>query len=114
MQAPAGKWLKLTPENLGAVPNAAGVFEVANLVRTVLIIERGEGRLRERIQGLSRMSAVLPAMVGGHYFRFELARPEDEALERRLRTYRAQHRGCLPPGNQEIDQSERTERLRAA
>lgn len=114
MQVTPGRWLKLTADNLSAVPDVPGVFEIGNLVRTVLLIERGNGRLGDRLRQIGPMPAVLPAMVGGHYFRFELARAEDEALERRLKTYRAQHRGTLPPGNLQADVRERAERLKAA
>lgn len=114
MQVAPGQWMKLTADNIRAVPDAPGVFEIGNLVRTVVLIERGQGRLRERLQQIGPMPATLPATVGGHYFRFEVARAEEEAFERRLKTYRAQHRGTLPPGNLQTDIRERAERLRAA
>lgn len=114
MQATPGRWLKLTPDNIRAVPDAPGVFEVGNLVRTVVLIERGNGRLRERLEQLGTIPAGLPASIGGHYFRFELARAEDEALERRLKAYRAQHRGTVPQGNLRADVRKRAERLEAA
>lgn len=114
MKVTPGQWLRLTPDNIRAVPDAPGVFEIGNLVRTVVLIERGQGKLRERLQQIGPAPASLPATVGGHYFRYELARAEDEALERRLKTYRAQHRGTLPPGNLQSDLRERAERLRAA
>ena len=114
MQVAPGQWLKLTADNIRAVPDAPGVIEIGNLVRTVILIDRGQGRLRERLEKIGPVPAALPAMVGGHYFRFELTRAEDEALERRLKTYRAQHRGNLPPGNVQADVRERAERLKAA
>jgi hypothetical protein len=114
MHVSPGQWQKLTPENIRAVPDSPGVLEIGNLVRTVVLIERGNGRLRERLQEIGPMPAVLPPSVGGHYFRFELARAEDVALARRLKTYRAQHRGSLPPGNLQADLRERAQRLKAA
>lgn len=114
MKVEPGRWIKLTIDNIRAVPEAPGVFEIGNLVRTVVLIGRGDGRLRERLQAIGPMPSALPATVGGHYFRYELARAEDEALERRLKTYRAQHRGTLPPGNLQAEIRERAERLQAA
>jgi len=114
MKIVPGKWVKLTADNIRSVPDTAGVLEIGNLVRTVLFIDRANGRLRERLEKLGPIPAAVPSVVGGHYFRFELARAEDEALERRLKAYRAQHRGNLPPGNLQADLHERTERLHAA
>jgi len=114
MQVAPGQWLKLTLDNIRAVPDVPGVLEIGNLVRTVVLIDRAGGRLRERLEQLGPVPAALSATVGGHYFRFEIARAEDEAFERRLKTYRAQHRGNLPPGNVQADLRERAQRLEAA
>ena len=114
MKIPPGKWVKLTADNIRAVPDAGGVIEIGNLVRTVLFIDRANGRLRDRLEQLGPIPSAVTSAVGGHYFRFELARAEDEALERRLKAYRAQHRGNVPPGNLQADIQERTQRLHAA
>jgi len=92
-------WQPLTPEVIAALPESPAVFEVANLVRTVLFIERAHGKLRERLTSLWQDPTKLPVRPGGHYFRYELTAREEEALQKRLGAYRKRHRGVLPPIN---------------
>jgi hypothetical protein len=99
MEPVAGRWQRLTPDNIAALPNADGVFEVANLVRNVLYVGRGRGRLRETLADFGHMPKTLPASVGGYFFRVELTSAEGEAFQRRIEAYRKRHDGDLPPGN---------------
>jgi hypothetical protein len=92
-------WLRLTAESIEALPNAPAVFEIGNLVRTVVYIGRAEGRLRDRVTALGPLPNGLPPAVGGHYLRYELTPAEDEAITARLKTYQGRHRGSLPAGN---------------
>jgi hypothetical protein len=99
MELAAGRWHRLTPNNIAALPNADGVFEVANLVRNVQFVGRGRGRLRETVAAFGHMPRALPLSVGGYFFRFELTTAEGETWKRRIEAYRKRHDGALPPGN---------------
>ena len=113
MEVTPGRWLKLTSECIKALPNESGVFEVANLVRTVVYIGSGDGRLRDRIEAFGPVPSGLPPAVGGHYFRYELTDNEDETIRRRLKGYRREHGGSLPVGNMRAEHPD-TERKHAA
>ena len=100
-------WQPLTPEVIAALPESPAVFEVSNLVRSVLYIDRAHGKLRERLTSLWQDTAKLPVRPGGHYFRYELTAREDEALQKRLAAYRKHHREALPPINHEAERQMR-------
>jgi len=103
-------WQPLTPEVIAALPESPAVFEVANLVRTVLYMDRAHGKLRERLTSLWQDPTKLPVRPGGHYFRYELTAREDEALQKRQAAYRKRHRGMLPPINRAVDRVRPIER----
>lgn len=77
------------------------MFEVGNLVRTVLYIGSAEGNLRARLAALSFEQAKLPPSAGGYYFRYQATEHEPETLACRLADYREGHGGELPGGNRE-------------
>ena len=104
MFAKPDDWQPLTPEVIAALPESPAVFEVANLVRTVLYIDRAQGKLRERLTSLWQDPTRLPVRPGGHYFRYELSAREEETLQKRLAAYRKRHRGALPVINHEAEQ----------
>ena len=101
MSLTPGRWLPLTPEIVADLPDHAGVFEVSNLVRTVLYIARAEGKLRSRLATLAHPNPTLPRLAGGYYFRYELGESEEELHARRLAEYCAGHGGVAPPANRE-------------
>lgn len=101
MDVEPGRWLPLNPDNIAGLPDAAGVFEIANLVRNIMYIGRGDGSLRKRIASLGHLPAALPASIGGYYFRFELTPTEEDALTSRVESYRSRHGGRLPLGNED-------------
>src|SRR5262245_3509692 len=107
-------WRRLTPDTIADLPEQAAVFEVANLVRTVQLIGRAEGNLRNRLSTLVREHAVLPVTPGGYFFRYETAEQEDAALDVRLAAYRAAHLGLLPIGNRDTTRPLRVAARRAA
>lgn len=94
-------WRRLTPDIIAEVPEAAAVFEVGNLVRTVLYIGAAEGNLRARLATISVEQTKLPPSAGGYYFRYEVAEHEADALAQCLTSYRESHGGNLPTGNRE-------------
>jgi hypothetical protein len=114
MSLSPGRWFPLTPETAAALPEGAGVFEVANLVRTVLYIGRGEGNVRARLATLSQPNSTLPRLAGGYYFRYELGASEEELHVARLTEYCTEHGGHVPPGNRDIDRSLHVVPLQAA
>ena len=99
MEHSNGRWIRLTPNNIAALPNAEGVFEIANLVRSVQYVGRACGRLRDTLTDFGHLPRSLPSSVGGYFFRFELTTAETETLQRRIEAYRKRHEGALPPGN---------------
>jgi hypothetical protein len=97
-----GRWCRLIPAVVAELPETAGVFEVANLVRNVVYIGRAEGRLRERLTTVAQTQDRLPSnCVGGFYFRYDLAQNEESVLATLLSSYQSKHGDRLPPGNRE-------------
>lgn len=101
MHCDSAAWRRLNPDTIADLPEAAGVFEIANLVRTIVYIGAAEGNLRARLRTLSVEQAKLPACAGGLFVRYQLTAKEAETLAADLTTYRAQHGGELPVGNRE-------------
>jgi len=110
MHLDSTNWRRFTPDIIAELPEAAGVFEVGNLVRTVLYIGAADGNLRSRLTALSIEQSRLPASTGGYFFRYELTGHEQETVATRLATFREHHGGQLPAGNREAP---RTLRLAA-
>lgn len=96
MAAGPDRWCPLSAESLPWVPEEAGVFEVANLVRSILYVGRGEGNLRARLAEIGHATGLLPPMAGGYYFRFRLTPREDEAFQGLVGAYRVRHDGRTP------------------
>ena len=113
MDIAPGRWIRLTPDNIAALPNTDGVFEIANLVRNVQFVGRGQGRLRDTLREFGHMPRTLPLSVGGYFFRFEVTTAEGDAFSKRLEAYRKRHEGALPPGNA-VASLDRDEALRQA
>jgi hypothetical protein len=99
MNTESSVWRRLSPDTIAEVPEAGGVFELANLVRTVHYIGSGGGNLRARLASWAQEQTKLTPQPGGYYVRYEPATKEDEALTQRLDAYRAGHGGLLPVGN---------------
>lgn len=99
MRVEPGRWQKLNPSTIESVPDAPGIFEIANLVRSVLFIGRGNGDLRRRLADLGAIPENVPASAGGYYVRWAVAADEEAALAARQSEHRALHAGQLPPGN---------------
>lgn len=99
MDVDPGRWLRLNPDNIAGLPEDAGVFEIANLVRNVLYIGRGDGSLRRRLAEMGHLPPQLPASTGGYYFRFMLTAEEQQEMDRRVEAYRTRHAGRPPLGN---------------
>jgi hypothetical protein len=100
MATDPGPWLKLNPATIENVPESPGIFEIGNLVRTVLFIGRGDGNLRRRLHGLGAVPENVPASVGGYYVRWVVVADEETALAERQGKHQSQHDGHLPAGNE--------------
>jgi hypothetical protein len=100
MAAQPGPWQKLNPSTIECVPAVPGIFEIGNLVRTVLFIGRANGDLRTRLSGLGAVPENVPASAGGYWVRWAIADDEETALADRKAEHRTQHDGRLPAGNE--------------
>ena len=92
--------MKLNPATIECVPESPGIFEIGNLVRTVLYIGRADGNLRRRFEALGAVPENVPASVGGYYVRWVVVPDEETALAERRGRHQAQHDGHLPAGNE--------------
>src|SRR5262249_58473979 len=95
MNQEPSRWRRLTPAVVAALPEAAAVFEVANLVRTVKYIGSAGGNLPARLSALQTQAKLKPS-PGGYFFRYETAAREDDPLARPVSAYPAAHPGPLP------------------
>ena len=100
MAVDPGRWQKLNPATIECVPEEAGIFEIGNLVRTVLYIGRANGNLRRRLEGLGAVPENVPASAGGYWVRCAVVADEENALTERHALHRGAHEGHLPPGNE--------------
>jgi hypothetical protein len=90
-----GSWRRINAAELDSVPDSPGVFELANLVRNVVMIgaDRGSG-LRTTLHNVLRDERLRTL---ARYVRFELSNDAAGVAARMLSEYRAAHRGSLPP-----------------
>ncbi len=95
-----GRWQKLNPSTIACVPEEPGIFEIGNLVRSVLYIGRADGNLRRRLERLGAIPENVPASAGGYYVRWAVVPDEDGALAERHARHRGEHEGRLPAGNE--------------
>lgn len=106
--------MRLNPDNVALLPAEAGIFEIANLVRNVVLIGRADGNLRERLSGLTEPGNALPATIGGYYVRVIVTPAEETVLAERLAEFSARHRGRVPEPILERRRALRLARRRAA
>lgn len=100
MAVDPGPWQKLNPATIECVPESPGIFEIGNLVRTVLYIGRADGNLRRRLERLGAVPENVPASAGGYYVRWAAVGDEETALTERHALHRGGHEGHLPAGNE--------------
>lgn len=87
------RWRVITPALLAELPEQPGIFEVGNLVRSILFIGAASGSLAEEI----RRILVEPRMLSrAHCIRFEAIDEAEEVAQQRLAAYRREHAGALP------------------
>jgi hypothetical protein len=99
MPAEIGPWQKLNPATIEFVPESSGVFEIGNLVRTVLFIGRANGNLKHRFEALGAIPEHVPPSVGGYWVRWVQVEDEEAELAARQTAHRDLHAGQLPIAN---------------
>jgi hypothetical protein len=95
---PPEEWLEFTPDNVAALPEAEGVFQLFDAEKTVLYI-LGTRNLRQSLREL--LDADEPAISAARYFKYEetymYTMRESELLQQFIQRY-----GKMPQGNSEI------------
>ncbi|MDG2307362.1 MAG: hypothetical protein P8R42_22475 [Candidatus Binatia bacterium] len=87
------KWRVITPALLAELPDRPGVFEIGNLVRTVLFI----GFAPCGIAADLREALTTPRLLSrAHCIRFEVSDEGEDRARERLAEYRRVHAGILP------------------
>ena len=99
MSLEPGRWYPLSVVWLATVPEVAGVFEIGNLVRTVLLVSRGHGNLRGSLASVAARQEKLPPSAGGYYFRYHLTKDEENSLASRQAACRGRNRELPPPAD---------------
>lgn len=95
-------WRPITGLPAEEVPAAPGLFELATLVRSVLLIADDGGRgLRAAIAAALRAPGVA---ARAHCVRFLSVSDPRPVLEQRLAAYRQRHGGRLPPAQPDREQ----------
>ena len=90
-------WHPLTPAETTGAPESRGVFEIANLVRTLLFVGTAPESLAASLRQYLETPGQRQPLAGRLYFRF-LPTDEPEKLQNDLLvSYRECHSGALPP-----------------
>jgi hypothetical protein len=98
-----GCWLKLSLDNIEAVPRVAGVYEIATLVRTTLFIGRSAGKDIRSCLSSELSDPASQIRQRTLYFRYEQTSRDDQRHRDLLEEYAQQHCGQQPPLNQRAD-----------
>ena len=89
-------WRVINPPLLDELPEGPGIFEIGNLVRSVLYVGAAPGGLAREI----RAALTIPGLLTrAHCIRFEVADDAEAFAQRRLEDYRKVHAGRLPLGH---------------
>jgi hypothetical protein len=90
-------WHPLTAAETGAVPESPGVFEIANLVRTLLFVGTAPESLAASLTQYLEAPGPRQPPFGRLHFRFLLTDEPERVQEDLLLSYRQHHHGALPP-----------------
>jgi hypothetical protein len=91
-------WQSLDAVVVTRLPNSPGVFEVANLVRTVLFIGAAPESLAMTLTTQLGTPNVLHVRAGHLYFRYAPTNDAGQTQAELLARYGERHGGTLPPG----------------
>jgi hypothetical protein len=89
-------WKPMIPALISEAPTCPGVYELANLVRTVVFIGAAGENLSDALTQHMNTPATMHGHVGRLYFRFApLEAPEGVQTEL-IEAFRASHSGAFP------------------
>ena len=89
-------WKPMIPALISEAPTCPGVYELANLVRTVVFIGAAGENLSDTLTQHMNTPATLHPHFGRLYFRFAPLEQPEGAQERLLEAFRASHSGAVP------------------
>lgn len=90
-------WHPLTPAETTEVPESRGVFEIANLVRTLLFVGAAPESLAASLRHHLETGGQRQPLVGRLYFRILLTDEPEKLQNDLLLSYCECHGGALPP-----------------
>lgn len=93
---PFSAWRPLLPSETAAVPPCPGVFELATLVRTVVLIGLARDSLVATLDRFVGSPAPVTSKSGRLYFRFRPCEEPEQLQGELLEEHRRTHSGALP------------------
>ena len=97
MTAGFSVWRPLTAAETVAVPESPGVFEIANLVRTILFVGTVPESLAASLTQYLDAPGQRQPLAGRLYFRFLPTDDPEKVQNDVLLSYQEHHGGALPP-----------------
>ncbi|MCC6849905.1 MAG: hypothetical protein IT294_15485 [Deltaproteobacteria bacterium] len=89
-------WKPMLPALIAEAPSCPGVYELANLVRTVVFIGAATEHLGESLAAHLNVPPTLHAHFGRLYFRVAPLDAPEEAQQALVEEFRASHAGAFP------------------
>jgi hypothetical protein len=89
-------WKPMIPALIAEAPTCPGVYELANLVRTVVFIGAAGDNLSDALTQHMNAPATLHPHFGRLYFRYAPLEQPEGAQAALLEAYRASHSGAFP------------------
>ncbi|MCC6763453.1 MAG: hypothetical protein IT293_02215 [Deltaproteobacteria bacterium] len=89
-------WKPMAPALIAEAPSCPGVYELANLVRTVVFIGAATESLGEALTAHLNAPPTLHAHFGRLYFRVAPLDEPESAQAARIEEFRASHAGAFP------------------
>ena len=111
MMTPAfSTWRPLDPAEVTSLPESPGVFEIATLVRNVLLIGVAVESLAATLGSHLETPSTLHARVGRLYFRYTATEDATGVHAELLALYRERHGDTLPPAQTSTPPAARPQR----
>ena len=89
-------WKPMIPALISEAPTCPGVYELANLVRTVVFIGAAGDNLSDALTEHMNTPATLHPHFGRLYFRYAPLEEPDSAQATLIEAFRASHSGAFP------------------
>ena len=103
-------WKPLDPAEVTSLPESPGVFEIATLVRNVLLIGVAGESLAATLGSHLGTPSTLHARVGRLYFRYAATEDASRIHGELLASYRERHGDTLPPAQTSTPSAPRPQR----